>query len=130
MNLRNRLVFGSASYLADGVIKAKPYKNRPWEKECYVALVTGLDQTHGLARKFVQKVVEVGDSGKPIMTWTIPIGYKGIIEFGWAYGELSDEFASTFYIMCLGDGKYIEITEAQCYREQKMALIKAKEEAQ
>jgi hypothetical protein len=130
MNLRNRIVFGGASYLADGIIKAKQNKNRTWEKEAYVAIISGLDATHGLARKFIQKQVEIPESGKPVLTWKIPEGYKGIVEFGWAYGELSDEFAQTYYIMCLGDNKYLEVTEAQCYREQKMALIKAKEAAQ
>lgn len=127
--MRNVLIFGGASYLADGVIRAKENKNKSWDKAPYVALINGLDTTHGLNRKFVQKVIEVGDSGKPIITWSIPSGYTGVVEFGWAYSELSDEFAQTYYVMCLGGHKYLEITEAQCYREQKMALRKAIEAA-
>lgn len=118
--MRNRIVFGDASYIKDGVIKARRLKRGDGWKQSYVAIITGLDDTHGLKRQFVQMKGEA-PTGKPIMTWTLPEKFTGIIETGWWSDDVAQKEPTTHYIMCIidpnGATHYIEITEAQAYRE-------------
>lgn len=118
--MRNRIVFGDASYIKDGVVKARRLKRGDNWKQSYVAIIQGLDDQHGLKRQFVQMKGEA-PTGKPIMTWTLPEKFQGIVELGWWSDDVAQKEAVTHYIMCIVTPKdeihYLEITEAQTYRE-------------
>ena len=121
--MRNSIIFGNASYIKDGVVKAKRLKRGEGWKQSYLSFIIGLDDVHGLKRQFLKQTGAVTGSGAPLLTWSIPFDYKGIIELGWWSDEVAQSDPKTHYLFCLGDGyNYIEITESQCYREMVMRI--------
>ena len=117
---RFTMVFGDASYITKGVIRAKRLKRGDGWKQAYVAIISGLDDTHGLNRTFINMKGEVSESGKPLMTWNLPENFTGMLELGWWSQDVAQSEASTLYLMCFATKGYIEVTEAQCYREMVM----------
>lgn len=119
--MRNRIVFGDASYIKDGVVKARRLKRGEGWKQSYVAVITGLDDQHGLKREFLKMKGEA-PTGKPIMSWIHPTT-NCILELGWWSMDVAQKEPVTIYLMVLYTDRglqYLEITEAQAYREMNI----------
>lgn len=123
---RFTMIFGDASYIKDGIIHAKRLKRGDGWKQSYVAIINGLDDTHGLKRTFINQKGEVSESGRPLMVWTLPPNFTGMIELGWWSQDVAQSEPSTLYLMCFATKGYVEVTEAQCYREMVLNANKCK----